>query len=131
MFNYAAELCLPMFITVYSCLFYYEYPTLLVFIYVYTCLPMFTRLLMFTYVPIFTPVYSCLPKCTRVLSMFKTSYSWLPMFTNVNLLLSMFTTVYSHSFPEVYPCSLVFTYVYTFLPMFTLLSSCLSISTRV
>ena len=37
-----ADSRLRMFTTVYSYLFYYDYPSLLVFIYGYSCLPMLT-----------------------------------------------------------------------------------------
>ena len=83
-----------MFITVYSLMFNYDYPCLLVFTYFYTPLPMFSPvysvypcLLDFSYVysclPMFAPVY-LFPLFTRVC---------LTMFTLVNLCLPLITPV--------------------------------------
>ena len=122
---------LPIFATVYLLWFIYVYPCLLVSTYVYTCLPMFARLHVYTYVYhcLLEHDYLCLPMFTRV-------YLCLHSFNclSVNSRLLIFTIVYSCFITYNYPCLLVFTYVYTFyrsLPLFTSVYLCLPMFTTV
>ena len=68
--------CLRMFTTVYSCLFTHVSPSLLVFTYVCTCLPLLASLL------VFTCVYLCLPMFTHVYLFSMITRACLPMFTH-------------------------------------------------
>ena len=103
--------CLPMFTTAYSCFHVWH-----LFVLVKQCLPIVTRVYLFTVVYIYLPfllfftyVYSCL-----------TVYQCLPVYA------CMFTYIFTH----VYSCLLMFVYsslsffttVYSRLPMFTLIT---------
>ena len=116
---------------------------LVVFTYVNTYSPMFTHLLVFTYVdpcysylPMFTCVYLCLPLfICACLPMFTHVYSCLPIFTMLSrdyicyLCLPLFTCA---GLP-VYSYLLLFTYVYSCylcLPLFTRVHKCLPLFTR-
>ena len=91
---------LHMFTRVYLCLpcslFHVYLPYLLVFTYVYSCLPMYATV--YSCLPIFTTVYTCLFACV---------YSCLLVFTYVYTCLPMFTPFYQYL-----PCLHVFTYIY-------------------
>ena len=84
-----------MFSTDYSYLFYYDYTSLLMFIYVCLCLPC---LLMFT----------CFPQLTRF-------YPRLPLFN----------VTYVHKSARVYICLHFFIFFYPSLPTFSYVYSCL------
>ena len=110
-------------------LFPYVYPSLIVFTYVYTCLPMFSRLLMFTYIYhcflvfMFTTVYSyMLTHVYPCLLVITYAHTCSPLFTRVYLCLLVFSNVYT--------CSPIFATVYLCLPLFTHIQLCLLVSTK-
>ena len=124
-------LCLPMFRTIFSC---HVYSCLPMLTHVFSCLPMFTRVYLFTNVcsAIFTRVYSCLPMCTRAsLPMFSTIYSFkFTLFTHAYTCLYIFI-LFTRVYLTSLPMCTLFTCVHLCLALFTRFYLCLPLFTRV
>ena len=120
MFTYVCTVfsCLPMFATVYQCLYNYVDPFLPMVTLVYLSLPLFTCLPMFTCVNLYLPplTHACLPMVTKVHHVYQCLH---------------FFFTYANPFTGVYLCLLVFTYVYHCFLALNYVDSCLPILTTI
>ena len=120
-------------ISVYLCLPLFRCFYLGLALFTRSCLPMYTRLFVFTYVynflPMFNLAYSCLSMFIRVfLCSALFNFAGLPMFVLIYFYHCLPVLIYvsSHMFAHVYTCLPVF----SFLLMFTLVNICLPLFSR-